>query len=142
MNSIALHPNCELIVADSAGGIFIWDIRTNRDDSLQTELSYTEFVQNLDIDKSGKQVAAITNKGNCFVYSTQPETMLGPDVGNQYTEAELNPDPSAAPSPIHVYNDHRPKPFIFQPHSQYGLKVKYSPDGNSLMTTGGDSPKI
>jgi G protein beta subunit-like protein len=143
VNSIALHPNhVELIVADSAGGIFVWDIRTNRDDSLQTELSYTEFVTCLDVDKFGNKVAAITNKGNCFVYSTQSDSMLGPD--SVYSEGELNPDLfGKAPSPIHIQNDHRPKPYIFKPHKQYGLKCKFTPDGTSFVTTAGDEiPKL
>uniref|UniRef100_A0A914YWD6 Target of rapamycin complex subunit lst8 n=1 Tax=Panagrolaimus superbus TaxID=310955 RepID=A0A914YWD6_9BILA len=146
VNSIALHPksHVELIVADSAGGIFLWDIRTNRDDSLQTELSYTEFVTNLDIDKFGKHVAAITNKGNCFVYSTQSDSMLGPDSNQLYSETELNPDPfGATPSPTHLQNDHRPKPVIFQPHKQYGLKCKFLPNGTGFVTTAGDDvPKL
>jgi G protein beta subunit-like protein len=146
VNSIALHPKSqvELIVADSAGGIFLWDIRSNRDDSLQTELSYTEFVTNLDIDKYGKHVAAITNKGNCFVYSTQSESMLGPDSNQLYSETEINPETfGKAPSPIHHQNENRPKPIIFQPHKQYGLKCKFLPNGTGFVTTAGDDvPKL
>jgi len=142
VNSIVLHPNQrELLVADSTGGIYIWDIRTNRDDSLMTELNYTEFIVDLDIDQDGKQVAAITNKGSCFLYNNLQESML--NDGISYDDTEFNAF-GPAPSPTHIQADHRTTPVVkFKPHAVYGLKCKFSHDGKMLATSAGDDiPKI
>uniref|UniRef100_A0A915CWG0 Target of rapamycin complex subunit lst8 n=1 Tax=Ditylenchus dipsaci TaxID=166011 RepID=A0A915CWG0_9BILA len=51
IHSVALHPNqVELIVADSAGALYVWDLRTDRDDSLVTEVDLAEHILHVDID--------------------------------------------------------------------------------------------
>uniref|UniRef100_A0AC34PX99 Target of rapamycin complex subunit lst8 n=1 Tax=Panagrolaimus sp. JU765 TaxID=591449 RepID=A0AC34PX99_9BILA len=131
VNSVVVHPNQrELIVADSTGGIYIWDIRRNRDDSLTTELTYTEFILDLDTDREGKQVAAITNKGSCFLYSNLQDSMLASE------EIIENPEINAF--------EQRTAPVVkFKPHEMYGLKCKFSPMGTMLATCAGDDyPKL
>lgn len=45
--AVALHPNqVELFIADSTGAIYLWDLRSDRDDSLITEVDISEFVCN------------------------------------------------------------------------------------------------
>ncbi|KAL3087749.1 hypothetical protein niasHT_029513 [Heterodera trifolii] len=69
VHSVVLHPNqVELIVADSTGAIYLWDLRSDRDDSLITEVDMSEFVVHVDIDQVGRQCAAVTNRGNLFLW--------------------------------------------------------------------------
>ena len=106
-----------------------------------TELNYTEFIVDLDIDQDGKQVAAITNKGSCFLYNNLQESML--NDGISYDDTEFNAF-GPAPSPTHIQADHRTTPVVkFKPHAVYGLKCKFSHDGKMLATSAGDdTPKI
>uniref|UniRef100_A0A7E4VFX2 Target of rapamycin complex subunit lst8 n=1 Tax=Panagrellus redivivus TaxID=6233 RepID=A0A7E4VFX2_PANRE len=116
INSVALHRNqTEFLVADAAGGLYIWDIRMNKSDSLQLELNSNEFVTCVDIDSASKQVAAITNRGKVFLYSVSDTKILSE---GQHPNAALM--------------------FRYAAHPSYGLRCRFSPDGKWLITTAGD----
>jgi WD40 repeat protein len=45
VHSISLHPNqVELLISDSTGAIYLWDLRSDRDDSLITDVDISEYV--------------------------------------------------------------------------------------------------
>ena len=45
VHSIALHPNqVELLISDATGAVYIWDLRSDRDDTLATEVDVSEYV--------------------------------------------------------------------------------------------------
>uniref|UniRef100_A0A914HED3 Target of rapamycin complex subunit lst8 n=1 Tax=Globodera rostochiensis TaxID=31243 RepID=A0A914HED3_GLORO len=80
VHSVVLHPNqVELIVADSTGAIYLWDLRSDRDDSLLTEVDMSEFVAHVDIDPVGRQCAAVTNRGNLFLWDVSHTGMMQPN---------------------------------------------------------------
>uniref|UniRef100_A0A915MAA0 Target of rapamycin complex subunit lst8 n=1 Tax=Meloidogyne javanica TaxID=6303 RepID=A0A915MAA0_MELJA len=69
LHSIALHPNqIELLISDATGAVYIWDLRSDRDDTLSTEVDVSEYIVHIDIDRLGRQCAAVTNRGNLFFW--------------------------------------------------------------------------
>ncbi|KAL7072288.1 hypothetical protein ACQ4LE_008408 [Meloidogyne hapla] len=69
VHSIALHPNqVELLISDATGAVYIWDLRSDRDDTLATEVDVSEYIVHIDIDRLGRQCAAVTNRGNLFFW--------------------------------------------------------------------------
>lgn len=70
VHSVALHPNqVEMLIADSSGALYIWDLRTDHDDLLLTEVDMSEYIVHVDIDRAGRQCAAVTNRGNLFLWN-------------------------------------------------------------------------
>ncbi|XP_062525777.1 target of rapamycin complex subunit lst8 isoform X2 [Bombyx mori] len=112
VNAVMLHPDqSQIMVGDQSGIIHIWDLKTDQNEQLIPEAEAS--IQDIAIDPAGKMMAAVNNKGNCYVWS-------------------LSGQP---PHPV-------PKKHITA-HSKYALRCKFSPDSTMLVTTSGDcSAKI
>lgn len=49
--------------------MYLWDLRSDRDDSLLTEVELSEYVVHVEIDQTGRQCAAVTNRGHLFIWN-------------------------------------------------------------------------
>jgi len=108
---VVLHPNQqELIVGDQSGVIHIWNLQNDQSEQLIPEQDAS--IQHLDVDKQGLYLAAVNNKGNCYVWSL---------AGDSQKE------------PTHL----QPKKW-FSAHKRYGLCCKFSPDSTTLATSSAD----
>jgi G protein beta subunit-like protein len=113
VNTIVLHPNqAELFIGDQSGIIHIWDLKT--DNNVQEIPEPDAMIQSVSIDPDGTLMAAVNNKGNCYVYSLA-RGRRGDD------------DPTKS---ILKHN--------FSAHSKYALKCQFSPDSTLLATTSAD----
>lgn len=109
---VALHPNQgELFVGDQNGIIYRWDLRTDNNEQLIPESDV--MILDLDIDRTGEQIAAVTNKGRCYIWNLQNDSK----------------DTPTKISPRHT----------FEAHKRHALKCKFSPDRKYLVTTSADS---
>ncbi|XP_074647978.1 target of rapamycin complex subunit lst8-like [Tubulanus polymorphus] len=112
VNCVNLHPNQgELFVGDQSGAIHIWDLKTDHNEQLIPEADAS--IQSLDIDPDGTYMAAVNNKGNCYIWS------LTGGYGDEPTQ--LHPK-TKLPA-----------------HKRYILKCKFSPDSTLLATTSADT---
>ncbi|XP_011308901.1 target of rapamycin complex subunit lst8 [Fopius arisanus] len=111
VNCVSLHPNqSELIVGDQSGIVHLWDLRSDHNEQLIPEAEAS--IQDISTDPDGTYMAAVNNKGNCYVWS------LSGGVGEEPTK--LNP---------------RHKILA---HKRYALRCKFSPDSTLLVTTSAD----
>ncbi|CAD1479357.1 unnamed protein product, partial [Heterotrigona itama] len=111
VNCVCLHPNqAELIVGDQSGVIHLWDLRSDHNEQLIPEAEAS--VQDVAIDQDGTYMAAVNNKGHCYIW-----TLTG-GVGDEPTR--LNPRHKLAA------------------HKRYALRCKFSPDSTLLVTTSAD----
>jgi len=111
VNCAWLHPNqVEMIVGDQSGHIHIWDLRNNHNERLIPETQAS--IQSVSIDDAGTWMAAVNNKGNCYVWSLKS--------GEGEERTKLTPR-SKIPA-----------------HPRYALKCKFSPDSSLLATTSAD----
>ncbi|XP_031779851.1 target of rapamycin complex subunit lst8 [Nasonia vitripennis] len=111
VNSVFLHPNqAELIVGDQSGVIHLWDLRSDHNEQLIPEPEAS--IQDIAINSDGTHMAAVNNKGHCFIWS------LNGGIGDEPTKL----------SPRHKLNAHK----------GYTLKCKFSPDSTLLVTTSSD----
>ncbi|PBC28217.1 Target of rapamycin complex subunit lst8 [Apis cerana cerana] len=111
VNCVCLHPNqAELIVGDQSGVIHLWDLRSDHNEQLIPEAEAS--VQDVAIDQDGTYMAAVNNKGHCYIW-----TLTG-GVGDEPTR--LNP---------------RHK---LSAHKRYALRCKFSPESTLLVTTSAD----
>lgn len=112
VNTVCLHPNqVEMFIGDQNGVIHIWDLRTDNNEQLIPEQDSS--LQCISIDSEGTCMAAVTNKGNCYLWALSKcnqET-----IGTQLTS--------------------RAK---VSAHQKYSLKCRFSPDSTLLATTSGD----
>lgn len=112
VTSVALHPNQqELIIGDQSGIIHIWNLQSDQSEQLIPEADIS--IQSLSVDPQGLYLAAINNKGNCYVWALSDG---GPKQSSQ----------------LH------PKNKILA-HKRYGLCCKFSPDTNYLVTSSADA---
>ncbi|EEC03813.1 conserved hypothetical protein, partial [Ixodes scapularis] len=112
VNCACLHSNqCELFVGDQSGVVYAWDLRTNQNE--QVALDVDVSVQHLDVDSSGQHLAAIDNKGVCYLFT------LCAGTDNQMASPE--------------------RLVKFAAHKRYGLKCRFSPDGSLLVTSSADA---
>ncbi|XP_073980769.1 MTOR associated protein, LST8 isoform X1 [Rhodnius prolixus] len=110
VNCVWLHPNqYELIVGDQSGVIHLWDLKTDHNEQLIPESESS--IQSLSIDPDGTMMAAVNNKGNCYIWS------LTSTIG----------EPTKL-KPRHKIPAHR----------RYALKCKLSPDSKYLVTCSAD----
>ncbi|XP_042888514.1 target of rapamycin complex subunit lst8-like [Penaeus japonicus] len=67
VNCACLHPNqAELFVGDQSGVIHIWDVKTEHNEQLIPEPDAS--IQSIAIDPEGTYMAAVNNKGKCYVW--------------------------------------------------------------------------
>ena len=111
VNCVCLHPNQgELFVGDQSGAIHIWDLKTDHNEQLVPEPEAS--IQSLCIDPKGTMMAAVNNKGNCYIWS-----LTG---GRAEESTQLHPK-------------HK-----LSAHKKYALKCRFSPDSTLLATTSAD----
>jgi len=111
VNCAVLHPNQqELVVGDQSGVIHIWNLQNDQSEQLIPEQDAS--IQHIDIDKQGRYMAAVNNKGNCYVWS-----LSAPGLKESTTL--------------------QPKKW-FCAHKRYVLCCKFSPDGAILATSSAD----
>lgn len=111
VNTVCLHPNQgELFVGDQSGAIHVWDLKTDHNEQLIPEADAS--IQCIAIDPEGSYMAAVNNKGNCYVW-----TLTG---GRGEDPTQLHPK-TKIPA-----------------HKKYALKCKFSPDSTLLATTSAD----
>ncbi|KOB71970.1 putative G protein beta subunit-like protein [Operophtera brumata] len=68
VNAVMLHPDqSQIMVGDQSGIIHIWDLKTDQNEQLIPEAEAS--IQDIAIDPTGKMMAAVNNKGNCYVWS-------------------------------------------------------------------------
>lgn len=112
VNCACLHPNqCELFIGDQSGSIYVWDLRNNHNEQLTLDLDVS--VQHLDLDAAGQYLAAIDNKGMCYLF------LLGNGNDNQIASPE--------------------RLLKFVAHKRYGLKCRFSLDSELLATSSADT---
>ncbi|CAH1273587.1 MLST8 [Branchiostoma lanceolatum] len=111
INCVTLHPNQgELIVGDQTGAIHVWDLKTDHNEQLIPDPDAS--IQSVSIDADASYMAAVNNKGMCYVWT------LSGGSGEEHTQL-------------------LPKTKI-QAHKRYALKCKFSPDSTLLATTSAD----
>jgi len=126
VNSVTLHPNQhELIVGDQNGAVHLWNLRADSSEAHTPEPGSS--IQCVTIDGHGRRMAAVTNKGNCYV--TIPSTIEQEVVGSG-----KNLDQHATSSPSSTI---LPTKKILA-HKRYALKCKFSPDSSVLITSSAD----
>ena len=127
VNSVTLHPNQhELIVGDQNGAVHIWNLRAESASEAHSP-EPSSSIQCVAVDQQGTKIAAITNKGNCYVSPSAseeqdentPETNIAGQQKIQNTKSILPCRKIAA-------------------HRQYGLRCKFSPDSSVLVTSSAD----
>ncbi|XP_054270856.1 target of rapamycin complex subunit lst8 [Macrosteles quadrilineatus] len=110
VNCVCLHPNqAELVVGDQSGVIHLWDLKTDHNEQLIPEAEAS--IQSVAIDPEGSYMAAVNNKGHCYIWSLS---------GGMEQQTKLNPKQK------------------IEAHSRYALKCKFSPDSTLLVTTSAD----
>ncbi|XP_044732840.1 target of rapamycin complex subunit lst8 [Chrysoperla carnea] len=112
VNCVYLHPNqSELVVGDQSGIIHLWDLKTDHNEQLIPEPEAS--IQSICIDPDGQFMAAVNNKGHCYIWS-----LTSGDGDDEPTK--LNPK-------------HK-----IEAHKRYALRCKFSPDSSLLVTTSAD----
>ncbi|KAK3582693.1 hypothetical protein CHS0354_013043 [Potamilus streckersoni] len=107
VNCVCLHPNQgELFIGDQSGAIHIWDLKTDNNEQLVPEQDAS--IQSISIDPMGTMMAAVNNKGNCYIW-----TLTG---GRGDDPTQLHPKTH------------------FKAHNRYLLKCLFSPDSTLLAT--------
>jgi len=112
VNCVYIHPNQgELMVGDQSGVIHLWDLRTDHNEQLIPEPDAS--IQHISIDPEGAYMAAVNNKGNCYVWSL---------TGGRGDD----------PTTLHPKKK-------FQAHKRHALRCKFSPDSTLLVTASADT---
>lgn len=111
INTCKLHPNqTEICIGDQAGNIYVWDIRSS---VKQTFTIDDVSIQHLSIDQEGTCLAAVDNKGNCYMFS----------FTLNYVKLQCAPL--------------QPRLKLYA-HKLYGLRCCFSPDSTLLATSSAD----
>uniref|UniRef100_T1JHF2 Target of rapamycin complex subunit lst8 n=1 Tax=Strigamia maritima TaxID=126957 RepID=T1JHF2_STRMM len=113
INCICLHPNQgELVVGDQNGTIHIWDLKTDKTEQITLDIDTS--IQSVDVDNERNYLAAVNNKGTCYVWG------LRGGIADIDDSTRVNP------------------PRKIQAHKRYALTCKFSPDSTLLVTTSAD----
>lgn len=112
INAVALHPNqVEMAIGSYGGRVYLWDVKSDAHEQCVPEVDAS--VQDVAISPDGQYMAAVNNKGNCYIWT------LSSNNDNQLSVMQ-------------------PKQKI-EAHKRYALRCKFSPDSSLLVTTAGDS---
>lgn len=112
VNTVVLHQNQgELIVGDQSGAIHMWDLRTDHNEHLIPEPDAA--IQSISIDRDATFMAAVNNKGDCYVWSLSRGIDENPTVFHPKDKVPA--------------------------HKRYGLKCQFSPDSTLLATCSADA---
>jgi len=117
VNTMCLHPNqAVVLIGDQSGVIHIWDLRSDNNEQLVPEPDAA--IQCICIDAYGTMVAAVNNKGTCYLWTIPAAT------AHQSASAD---------EPVQLKQQAR-----FNAHQKYALKCQFSPDATLLATTSAD----
>ncbi|KAH3873331.1 target of rapamycin complex subunit lst8-like isoform X2 [Dreissena polymorpha] len=112
VNCICLHPNQgELFIGNQNGTIHIWDLKTDKNEHLIPEADAS--IQSISIDPMGTMMAAVNNKGRCYVWTLTGGRNDEPTQPHEKTTFEVS--------------------------KRYALKCLFSPDSTLLATTLADN---
>lgn len=112
INAACLHPNqVEMAIGSQGGGVYLWDVKSDVHEQLIPEVDAS--VQDIAISPDGTHMAAVNNKGNCYIWSLTSSN-------DQHLSVLLPKLKIAA-------------------HKRYVLRCKFSPDSSLLVTTSGDA---
>lgn len=101
INAVCLHPNQqEMAIGSQGGGVYLWDVKSDVHELLIPEVDAS--IQDISISQNGQFMAAVNNKGNCYIWSLS----------------------SSNDSRLSVL---QPKLKI-EAHKRYALRCKFSPD--------------
>lgn len=111
INTVALNPVNEhqVFIGDSAGHIYLWDLRSERDNQLHFQPDPLATIRSIAVNNEGSYFAALLCSGKCHVWSIK-----------------ANPLETAIPR------------LCKEAHKSYGLKCEFSPDNTLLATCGAD----
>lgn len=116
INSVCLHPNqVEIAIAAQSGGVFLWNVNNKEHEHLVPEQNAS--VQDVAISPDGKYMAAVNNRGKCYIWvlKSSPDQKLS--ITKEKTVIQVSP--------------------------RYVLRVKFSPNSKYMVTTSSEgSAKI
>ncbi|KXJ76015.1 protein LST8 homolog [Aedes albopictus] len=113
VNAVCLHPNqVELAIGSQGGSVYLWDVKSDVHEQLIPEVEAS--IQDIAISPNGQYMAAVNNKGNCYIWSLSNSA----NSETQLTQTD-------------------PKLRI-EAHKKYALRCKFSPDSSLLVTCSGD----
>lgn len=76
INCVSLHPNqYELISGDQNGNIHVWDVRSEYKQTFPTDPDVS--IQHLNIDSDGNYLAAVDNRGYCYMFKLKTDDKTG-----------------------------------------------------------------
>ena len=93
------------------GGVFLWDVKSESHEKLVPDLDAS--VQDVAISPDGCYLAAVNNKGDCYIWTLKSSN----DQQLSVLEPKLK----------------------IKAHKKYVLRCKFSPDSSLLLTTSADS---
>jgi len=107
-----LHPNQqEMVVGDQSGAIHIWNLQNDQSEPIIPDPKAS--IQHVAIDPKGHHMAAVNNKGHCYVWALSS--------GEPKESSKLVP-----------------KNKILAHEGRYSLCCQFSPDSSLLVTTSAD----
>lgn len=109
VNAVSLHPNQVELAIGSQNGVYLWDVKSDMHEQLIPEVDAS--IQDICISSNGLYMAAVNNKGNCYVWD-----LISKEKQLTETSPRLKIDA----------------------HKKYALRCRFSPDSNYLVTTSGD----
>lgn len=106
INAVCLHPNqVEMAIGSQGGGVYLWDVKSDLHEQLIPEVDAS--IQDISISRNGMYMAAVNNKGNCYIWSLS----------------------ASSDSQLSVL---QPKLKI-EAHKRYALRCKFSPDSSYVV---------
>lgn len=111
INSACLHPNqVEIAIASQSGGVFLWNVNSKAHEHYIPETNAS--VQDVAISPDGKFMAAVNNRGKCYVWDlkSSPDQTLSVAKGWK----------------------------VFSILDRYGLRVKFCPNSKYMVTCSSD----
>uniref|UniRef100_A0A0N5A961 Target of rapamycin complex subunit lst8 n=1 Tax=Syphacia muris TaxID=451379 RepID=A0A0N5A961_9BILA len=118
VTAVVLHPNqVVLIVADSSGAMYTWDLRRDSSETLSAfDFEIGEYIVKMDVSRTGDHLVAVTNRGKFAIWN------LGP--------VEMNPNGGTI---MQVILEKK-----MQAHNRFALSCRFSPDARNFVTVGAD----
>ncbi|XP_063700798.1 protein LST8 homolog [Culicoides brevitarsis] len=109
VNAVCLHPNQVELAIGSQNGVYLWDVKSDMHEQLIPEVDAS--IQDICISSNGLFMAAVNNKGNCYVWDL---------ISKEQQLTETSPR------------------LKIDAHKKYALRCRFSPDSSMLVTTSGD----
>lgn len=101
INAVCLHPNqVEMAIGSQGGGVYLWDVKSDQHEQLIPEVDAS--IQDIAISPDGQYMAAVNNKGNCYIWTLHSSLETALSVLQPKLKIEA--------------------------HKRYALRCKFSPD--------------